>query len=175
MMDSHLNYVPRLGRHPSRFRLAGTPVITVMLGSAVTVLPVIAQAPVMPPFGLLLLLSWRLLRPELWRTWIGLPLGLFDDIMSGQPIGSAMFLWTVMLIAVDAIEHRMVWRSYRQDWLIAAAAIIFCIAGGVFFARITGGGNVNFKLVVPQMVWTILLFPFVVRQCARIDHWRVMA
>lgn len=175
MIDPHLQHVPRLGRHPSRWRLAGTPIATVMLGSLVTALPVIAQSPVMPPFGLLLLLSWRLLRPELWRAWIGLPLGLFDDMASGQPIGSAMFLWTVMLIGVDAIEHRMVWRSYRQDWLIAAMAIIFCIAGGVFFAQITGGGKVKLLLVLPQMLWTILLFPFVVRQCARIDRWRVMA
>lgn len=175
MIDPHMQHVPRLGRHPSRWRLAGTPVVTVMLGSLVTALPVIAQSPVMPPFGLLLLLSWRLMRPELWRTWIGLPLGLFDDIASGQPIGSAMCLWTVTLIGIDAIEHRMVWRSYRQDWLIATAAIIFCIAGGVFFAHITGGGSIKLLLVAPQMLWTVLLFPFVVRQCARIDRWRVMA
>ena len=38
MIDPHLQHVPRLGRHPSRFRLAGTPVITVMLGSALTLL-----------------------------------------------------------------------------------------------------------------------------------------
>ncbi|CAM5599831.1 rod shape-determining protein MreD [Sphingobium scionense] len=175
MIDRNLPPVPRLGRHPSRWRLAGTPVITVMLGSTLTMLPVIAQSPVMPPFGLLILLAWRLLRPELWRVWIGLPLGLFDDMMSGQPIGSAMFLWTMMLIGIDAIEHRLVWRSYRQDWLIATMAIIFCLAGGVFFARITGGGSVKLLLVAPQMLWTILLFPFVVRQCARIDRWRVMA
>ncbi|MES2157732.1 MAG: rod shape-determining protein MreD [Pseudomonadota bacterium] len=175
MIDRHLNHVPRLGRHPSRFRLAGIPVVTVLIGSMVTALPLIAQTPVMPPFGLLLLLSWRLLRPELWRAWIGLPLGLFDDMMSGQPIGSGMFLWTVMLIGVDTIEQRMIWRSYRQDWLIAAVAIIFCITGGLLLAQITGGGDVSLLLVAPQMLWTILLFPFVVRQCARIDRWRVMA
>lgn len=175
MIDPHLHHVPRLGRHPSRFRLHGTPVITVMLGSLLTSLPIIAQSPIMPPFGLLLLLSWRLLRPELWRAWIGLPLGLFDDMVSGQPIGSAMFLWTVTLIGIDAIEYRLVWRSYRQDWLIAALAVIVCMAGGWFFARIAGGGSVRFSLVLPQMLWTILLFPFVVRQCARIDRWRVMA
>lgn len=175
MIDPHLQHVPRLGRHPSRFRLDGTPIITVMLGSVIVALPVIAQAPVMPPFGLLLLLSWRLLRPELWRAWIGLPLGLFDDMASGQPIGSAMFLWTMTLVMIDAIEHRMIWRSYRQDWLIASFALIFCIAGGLFFARITGGGSIRFQLVAPQMLWSILLFPFVVRQCARIDRWRVMA
>ncbi|MFB0875962.1 MULTISPECIES: rod shape-determining protein MreD [unclassified Sphingobium] len=175
MIDPHLHHVPRLGRHPSRFRLHGTPVMTVMLGSLLTSLPIIAQSPVLPPFGLLLLLSWRLLRPELWRAWIGLPLGLFDDMVSGQPIGSAMFLWTVALIGIDAMEYRLVWRSYRQDWLIAIVAVIVCMAGGWFFARIAGGGSVRFSLVLPQMLWTILLFPFIVRQCARIDRWRVMA
>lgn len=175
MIDPHLHHVPRLGRHPSRFRLHGTPVMTVMLGSLLTSLPIIAQSPVLPPFGLLLLLSWRLLRPELWRAWIGLPLGLFDDMVSGQPIGSAMFLWTVALIGIDAMEYRLVWRSYRQDWLIATVAVIVCMAGGWFFVRIAGGGSVRFSLVLPQMLWTILLFPFIVRQCARIDRWRVMA
>ena len=103
------------------------------------------------------------------------PLGLFDDLMSGQPIGSAMFLWTITLIGVDAFEHRLVWRSYRQDWLIACLAIIFCLIGGWFFARVTGGGRVELLLVAPQMLWSMLLFPFIVRQCARIDRWRVMA
>ncbi len=175
MIDSRMQHVPRLGRHPSRWRLAGIPVLTVMLGSIVTALPLIAQSPILPPFGLLLLLSWRLLRPELWRAWIGVPLGLFDDMMSGQPIGSAVFLWTIVLIAIDVVEQRLLWRDYWQDWLIAGLAIIFCLAGGLFFARITGGGEVSVMLVVPQMCWTILLFPFVARQCAWIDRWRVMA
>lgn len=175
MIDRHLHHATRLGRYPSGFRLNGAPVATVLLGSMMTALPVIAQFPSMPPFGLLALLAWRLLRPELWRAWIGLPLGLFDDMMSGQPIGSAICLWTLTLIGIDAIEHRMVWRGYRQDWLIASAAIIFCIAGGMAFAHVTSGGEVKLILVAPQMLWTILLFPFVARQCARIDRWRVMA
>jgi rod shape-determining protein MreD len=175
MIDRRMQHVPRLGRHPSRWRLQGTPVVTVMLGSMLTTLPIIAQSPILPPLGLLGLLSWRLLRPELWRAWIGAPLGLFDDIMSGQPLGSAMFLWTVTLIGIDMIEQRLLWRDYWQDWLIAALAIIVCLTGGLFFARITGGGAIHWILVVPQMGWTILLFPFVARQCAWIDRWRVMA
>lgn len=175
MIDSRMQHVPRLGRHPSWLRLKGTPVITVMLGSVANMLPIIAQSPILPPFGLLGLLSWRLLRPELWRAWVAVPLGLFDDMASGQAIGSSMFLWTFALICIDAIDHRLVWRDYRQDWIIAGFAIIFCIAGGLLFARITGGGEVKLMLVVPQMIWTILLFPFVARQCAWIDRWRVMA
>jgi rod shape-determining protein MreD len=165
---------PRLGSNPSRFRLEGTPVISVMLGSMATTMPVIAQSPVMPPLGLLLLLSWRLLRPELWQAWVALPLGLFDDIMSGQPLGSAMFLWTVTLIVIDATERRLLWRDYWQDWLIAGVAIILCLSGGLLFVRLTGGGA-TLTLIVPQIIWSVLLYPFVARQCAWLDRWRIMA
>lgn len=175
MIDRRMQHVPRLGRTPSRFRLAGTPIITVMLGSMATMAPIITQSPVLPPFGLLALLAWRLLRPELWRAWIALPLGLFDDMASGQPIGSAVFLWTMVLIAIDFVEQRLIWRDYWHDWLIAGLAIIFCTLGGMAFAGMTGGGMVRLMLVVPQICWSILLFPFVARQCAWIDRWRVMA
>src|SRR3546814_7539547 len=90
----------------SPLRTTGTPIIMVILGSVVTILPMIAVMPSLPPFGLLLLLAWRLLRPELWPLWIAVPLGLFDDIMSGQPLGSAMFLWTATLIGIEAMNSR---------------------------------------------------------------------
>lgn len=165
---------PRLGGDPSAFRLKGTPVVTIMLGSMLPILPIIAQTPVLPPLGLLLLLSWRLLRPELLPAWIALPLGLFDDIMSGQPLGSAMCLWTLTLIGIDIAERRLIWRDYWQDWLIAAIAVIFCLTGGLWFARLTGGGA-SLSLVAPQIIWSILLYPFVARQCAWLDRWRIMA
>lgn len=165
---------PRLGGDPSNFRLRGTPIITVMLGSMLPILPIIAQTPVLPPLGLLLLLSWRLLRPELLPAWVAVPLGLFDDIMSGQPLGSAVCLWTITMIGIDMAERRLIWRDYWQDWLIAAIAVIFCITGGLWFARLTGGGA-TLMLVAPQIVWSILLYPFVARQCAWLDRWRIMA
>ena len=165
---------PRLGKNPSRFRLYAVPVVTVMLGSTLTALPIIAQSPILPPFALLILLSWRLLRPDLWQAWIALPLGLFDDLMSGQPLGSGVFLWTVTLMAIDLTEHRFLWRDYWQDWLIAAGAVIFCLTGGWLFALMTGGGG-SIAIIMPQMIWSILLYPFVARQVMWVDRWRIMA
>jgi rod shape-determining protein MreD len=156
----------------SSLRTHGTPVITVMLGSASTILPIIAVTPALPPFGLLFLLAWRLLRPELWPLWIAVPLGLLDDVMSGQPIGSAMFLWTVTLIGIEIWSSRLLWRDYWQDWLIAAISISFCILGGSYFARLSAGGG-SVLVVLPQIAWSILLFPAVVRVCAMIDRWRL--
>ncbi|MCF8708304.1 rod shape-determining protein MreD [Rhizorhapis sp. SPR117] len=156
----------------SRLRTQGTPVVTVMLGSATTILPLIAVTPTMPPFGLLILLAWRLLRPELWPVWIAVPLGLFDDIMSGQPLGSAMFLWTVTLVGIEMLSNKLLWRDYWQDWLIAAVSISFCLLGGFYFARLlTGGGSI--LVVLPQIALSILLFPTAVRLCALIDRWRL--
>ena len=31
------------------------------------------------------------------------------------------------------------------------------------------------RVAEDEMLWSMLLFPFIVRQCARIDRWRVMA
>ncbi|HEY9578285.1 MAG TPA: rod shape-determining protein MreD [Rhizorhapis sp.] len=156
----------------SPLRTTGTPIIMVILGSVVTILPMIAVTPSLPPFGLLLLLAWRLLRPELWPLWIAVPLGLFDDIMSGQPLGSAMFLWTATLIGIEAMNSRLLWRDYWQDWLIASIWISFCLLGGFYFARLSSGGG-SVLIVLPQIAWSILLFPAIVRLCAVVDRWRL--
>ena len=165
-------YRSTIAQDRSRLRTQGTPIISVMLGSAAPIMPMIAVTPALPPFGLLFLLAWRLLRPQLWPLWIAAPLGLFDDIMSGQPIGSSMFLWTVTLIGIEIASSRLLWRDYWQDWLIAAAAIIFCLFGGAYFVHLSAGGG-SMLVVLPQMAWSILLFPAVVRLCALIDRWRL--
>ncbi len=156
----------------ARLRGRTLPVISTMLGSATVILPIIATAPILPPFGLMMLLGWRLLRPELWPVWIGLPLGLVDDLFSGQPIGSAMLLWTIALLGIDLADRRMVWRDYWQDWLIAAAAIIFCLIGGLVTANATGGNGTVLQ-IMPQLALSILIFPVVARFCALLDRWRL--
>lgn len=153
-------------------RARWVPVLTVMIGSLATTLPFVADWPMLPPFGLLLLLAWRLLRPEMWPAWIALPLGLFDDLFSGQPLGSAMALWTMVFVAFDMMDNRAVWRDYWMDWLAAAAAILFCLVGGVAFVAFTTGGG-HLLAIVPQAVITILLFPAVMRLCAALDRWRL--
>jgi rod shape-determining protein MreD len=83
-----------------------TPWVAVVLASWVPLWPVIASAPLMPPFGFLMLLAWRQLRPGLLPVWAGTLLGLFDDMVSGQPMGSAITLWSITMLALDVIEAR---------------------------------------------------------------------
>ena len=156
----------------ARIRGQIMPTITTIVGSATVLLPIIATAPVLPPFGFMMLLAWRLLRPELWPLWIGLPLGFVDDLFSGQPVGSAPLLWTLVLLALDQLERQNLFRDYWQDWLIAALAIIAVIGGGLLTANVAGGEG-ELVLVLPQLLLSVAAFPLVARLVAALDRWRL--
>lgn len=141
--------------------------LTVMLGSLVTLLPIVATVPWMPPFGLMVLIGWRLLRPDVLRVWAAAPLGLFDDLVSGQPMGSATLLWGMSFIALDMLDMRLVWRDFWQDWLLASATIAFCLIGGRLVATPLGA-HVDTALAL-QIALAVALYPLVARLCAALD------
>ncbi|MDE0880483.1 MAG: rod shape-determining protein MreD [Sphingomonas bacterium] len=153
---------------PGRARVI--PWVTVMAGSLVTIIPVIASLPLLPPVGLIMLLTWRLLARFSLRPWAGAPLGLFDDIVSGQPIGSSMLLWSIVMIGIDLFEQRLILRDFWQDWLLFAAGIIFSVTAGRIIA-IPLGAHVD-TMLLAQIVMAILLFPLTARLVAWIDRKR---
>lgn len=147
------------------------PIASVLLASLIASLPWGASAPLCPPMGLMFLTSWRLRRPGIWPIWIGLPLGLIDDIASGQPIGSAVALWTITLLALEAIDRRILWRDFWLDWGLVAAALLFGLVGGALLAE-AGTLLEIARLIVPQLVWSVMLVPMTMRIVAALDGWR---
>lgn len=149
------------------------PVATVLAASAVTaILPVVATLPLLPPFGYLTLLAWRLLRPGIFRIWSPVPLGLFDDLVSGQPLGSAILLWTLSFLVLDMLDRRLLWRDFMQDWLIAILASAAIIAGGLALAGVVPSPILAVALIV-QWLLAMAAFPGVVRAVLAIDRWRL--
>lgn len=143
------------------------PWTSVMVGSLVTILPWGATLPLLPPVGLLMMLSWRLLAPLSLRLWAPALLGLFDDLVSGQPVGSAMLLWTASYFLVDALDARSGVRDFAQNWAIAAVAIAVSLIGGRMAATPLGA-HVDTVLLIQVMV-SILLFPLAAFAVAWID------
>jgi rod shape-determining protein MreD len=143
------------------------PVAAVMAGSLVTAIPFIATFPVLPPFGLMILLGWRLMRADALRVWAPIPFGLFDDLVSGQPMGSAVMLWSMAFLAIDMLDQRLVARDFWQDWVLATGAIAFALIGGRLIA--TGiEAHVDTPLLF-QVIVAVLLYPFVARLVAWLD------
>ncbi len=164
----------RIDRAPTRFRMIAVPVASVMLGSLLPLLPVIASMPILPPLGFMFLIAWRLLQRTMWPVWIPIPLGLFDDMFSGQPIGSAILLWTLAFLSLDLFDRRMMWRDTWQDWGLASALIAALLLASLWVANGTGGNTAPYVLL-PQVIIAILLFPSVARICALLDTVRLSA
>lgn len=153
-------------------RRGWTPAISVMLGSALAaMLPVVMTAPLLPPLGLMTLLGWRLLRPELLRVWAPVPLGLFDDLVSGAPLGSAMLLWTLGFFAVDMIDRRLLWRDFREDWL-AGWAITVAISLAAAWLAWRGPAHLPWGPLGVQALAALCVMPLALRGVLRLDNWR---
>lgn len=162
-----------INRAPSPVVAFAAPWLLVMLGSLAPTWPLIASAPIMPPLGFLALVAWQQLRPGLFPVWAGVPLGLFDDLYSGQPFGSAVLLWSLAMITLDLIEARLPWRGVVQNWLVGIAIIVAYLLASLAFAN-AAGGMAAVRVMVPQMVLAALIFPLIGRLVAIVDRFRLV-
>ena len=163
----------KLDRAPSQILALGLPWVTILIGSLAPFLPVIPPSPLLPPFGFLFMIAWRLMRPGLLPLWAGLPLGLFDDLYSGQPFGSATLLFSLALIAIDLIEVRFPWRTFWQDWLLAA----LLVSAYLIIATLVSGAKITLpqlQVIGPQVLLSIIAFPIISRMAALLDRLRLM-
>lgn len=145
------------------------PALTVIAGSLLTVLPIIADYPLLPPFGFMMLLGWRLARLESLPIWSPLPLGLVDDLYSGQPFGNAMLFWSISFIILDTIDQRLVGRDFWQDWLLASTGI----GAYLLFGRLVAsplGAHVD-TIVLVQIAASIMLYPVLAQIVSALDRW----
>jgi rod shape-determining protein MreD len=178
-MTGQLNPRSRVDPFGRKINRAHSPILahvmpwaTILFGSFVPLLPVIAPGPILPPFGFLILIAWRQIRPGLLPLWAGFPLGLFDDLFSGQPFGSAILLFSLAMLGLELLEARFPWRGFWQDWVTAAVVI----AAYLFSAAVLSGLEPElrlFLLILPQVALSILLFPIVGRLIAWLDALRL--
>lgn len=168
----HDRFRRRINRAPSPVLARGVPWLSVMLASLLPGWLFMASAPYVPPFGFLVLLAWRQLRPGLLPVWAGLPLGFFDDLYSGQPLGSAILLWSTAMIVLELIELRFPWRNFALEWLLATALIVVYIVLSLGAAN-AAGGNTPLAVLAPQVILSVLLYPFVGRIVALLDRFRL--
>ena len=162
----------KINRDSSPVLAFGIPWACIMLASLIPLLPVIASGPIIPPLSYMFLLAWRFLRPGLLPMWAGLPLGLFDDLYSGQPIGSGILLFSLTMIAIDLIELRFPWRAFRQDWLLAALFITLYLLLTALFSG-ASLSLIQLSLIGPQLALSILLFPIVASIVGLLDRLRL--
>jgi rod shape-determining protein MreD len=154
------------------FRNRFVPTLSTLAGILLILLPIVAAHPLLPDSGFLMLITWRLLRPEIWTPRMALGLGLVADLVAGHPIGQSMLLWTTTFLVFDLIDMRLGCRDYWMDWLIAAGAIIFHTVG-VWYIALLMGSDVRLMVMAPQIGLSIIVYPLFARLVLALDRWRL--
>jgi rod shape-determining protein MreD len=148
------------------------PLVTTLLAILLGLFPLVVTTPLLPDIGFLVLLTWRLLRPEIWVPVVALGLGLFDDLVSGHPLGQSMALWTSIFLAFDILDHRIDYKDFWFDWFYAAIAIFFH-AAGIWYIAVLMDSHTPFAQLLPQIGFTILAYPVMARMVLGLDRWRL--
>lgn len=161
----------RLNRGPRR-GVTIIPAASVLAAASISLLPIVAERGGWPDFGLLMLLAWRLLRADAWPAWWAAPLGFFNDLVTGTPIGLSVTLWTAVMLAMDLVDRRTQWRDYWIEWGVAAV-LILAAETAEWKVAAWSGAPVPFAHMLPAIVISILAFPLLAHIAASLDRWRL--
>ena len=161
----------RIGQGPV-MGAAYVPLASVMVASLFGSLPLVVESGWFPDFGFLMLISWRLLRSDVWPSWWAAPLGLFNDLVNGYPIGLSISLWTASMLALDLLDRRTMWRDYWIEWGLAALLILVGESAQWQIAGLMGAA-VPFSAMIPPIIISIASFPVAAWVAGRLDRWRL--
>lgn len=154
------------------FRRRYVPIISTLVACLANILPIVVTSPIVPDFAFMVLLAWRLLRPEMWSAVTALWLGLLNDLIAGHPIGQSAALWGATFLIMDVIDSRIVWRDYWMDWLFAAIFMLAYHYGDWLIGRWMGS-SAEFSVLWPQIGASVLLYPVIARIVLVLDRWRL--
>src|SRR6476619_132376 len=161
----------RFGQGPIPFA-EYVPAATVVMASLLAALPFVSPTGWFPEFGYLVLISWRLLRADPFPAWWAAPLGLVNDLFTGNPIGFSIALWSATMLALDLIDRRTMWRDYWIEWVLAAVLLAIDEWLQWRLAAVVGA-RVPFTMALPPIAIAICVFPFSAWLVSRIDAWRL--
>ncbi len=148
------------------------PVGSTLAAASLVLLPIIMNSPLFPDVGFMVLIAWRLLRPEMWTPQVALPLGLVNDLIAGHPLGQSMAIWTMSFLIIEFIDSKAMYRDYWMDWLIAAFLILFHSFAEWVVAKAMGA-HIPFGILWPQLGLSVLAYPVVAQLVVTLDRWRL--
>lgn len=99
MVRSALSSKRRIGQGPVT-GAAYVPALSVVAAIALSSLPLMTETGWFPDFGFLMLIAWRLFRSDVWPSWWAAPLGFLNDLVSGNPVGLSVSIWTLSMLEI---------------------------------------------------------------------------
>ena len=76
------------------------------------------------------------------------------------------------MIGLEALDLRFPWRSFVQDWLVAAFVIIVYLLA----AALVSGADLDtfqFQFLIPQVLLSLVTFPIIAGMVSLLDRLRL--
>ncbi len=171
MVRSALKSKRRIGEGPIR-GAAYIPAASVLIASLLASLPILSQNGWYPDFGFLTLIAWRLLRGDAFPAWWAAPLGFWNDVVTGAPIGLSVSLWTAMMLALDIADRRTLFRDYWLEWTLAVL-LVFINEWLQLQVAAWMGAALPMSTLVPPLLISAASFPLFAWAIGRVDRMRL--
>jgi len=137
---------------------------------SVVPLPVPEYAVLAPSFALMSVYYWTVHRPDLFPAWGAFAVGLFDDVLSGSPLGVNAFVLLLAHFAIVA-QHK-VFRG-KAFWLVWAAFAFIAFGAQIltlFIGLLLKGAFPDFMIALTQLGLTIALYPAATALLGRVQR-----
>ena len=171
MVRSALKSKRRIDEGPVR-GAAYVPAASVVAASMLASLPIISNNGWFPDFGFLMLIGWRLFRSDPFPAWWAAPLGFWNDLVSGMPLGFSVTLWTASMLVLEIADRRTLFRDYWLEWALAVL-LLFINEWLQLQVAAWMGAPLPFSTLVPPLLISAASFPLFAFAIGRIDQWRL--
>ncbi len=152
-------------------------ILLTLLGAALAVLfqalpfGTFNDIPLAPVVALIALFYWAVYVPEVCPTWVAFLTGLFQDVVSGGPLG----LWALVYVIVyrAVLQNRLLFigRAAYSGWAGFAMAAILTTALAWAVGSLYFGQPLSPTPILGQMMVTVLCYPIFAKVMLRLGRF----
>ncbi len=138
---------------------------------SVVPMPVPEYAVLAPSFALMSVFYWTVHRPDLFPAWGAFAVGLFDDMLTGAPLGLGAFV--LLLVQFSIVAQHKVFRG-KAFWLVWAAFAIVAVSAQIVtlvFGLALKGALPAALPAATQLALTIALYPVATAVFGRLQRF----
>jgi rod shape-determining protein MreD len=155
-----------------RFARQVTPIALSFLVVVLTAMPLSVPnyGPVAPNLGIAATFYWVVYRPDVYPPWASFAIGLWEDILSGAPIGMNALLLVVVHWVIIAQRRFFQGKSFFVIWwAFAMTAGIVAILGWVL-TMLLSSTAISPLPALFQFGLSAAIYPFITFMFARTQH-----
>jgi rod shape-determining protein MreD len=116
-------------------------------------------APVMPALALTAVYYWTVFRPDLMPLWAIFLIGLFQDLLTGAPLGVGVLALVLVALAVAAQRRFYALANFVMVWVAYAVIAAFAFAIVWLLSSFVLGQLVDPAPLVLSYLATIATYP----------------